>query len=276
MVTKRSFHFGRILLTKMDSLSRLIYPAYSLPIAPHIVKTINKLNFDFIWRNKCHYIAKQDLIRTYEDGGGNAIDFDCMNGMLKIRWLENYIQNQNSLWYYIPNQIFEKVGGISFLLKCDFDFKKLPMKLSDFHQQVLLYWKLIFKHNFTPHNTPIWNNRYILVNRKSLFIPEWFSKGVWAIAHFMDMEGNVLQHVDFCDKFQIRCTQKKFKQIVKALPISLVAIIKQDIIYSKIMPTLRQLNINGINMQNYKCNNKFIRNCLLNKLSQKRLYSQRL
>lgn len=77
--------FGRILLTKMDSLSRLIYPAYSLPIAPHIVKTINKLNFDFIWRNKCHYIAKQDLIRTYEDGGGNAIDFDCMNGMLKIR-----------------------------------------------------------------------------------------------------------------------------------------------------------------------------------------------
>lgn len=79
----------------MDSLSRLIYPAYSLPIAPHIVKTINKLNFDFIWRNKCHYIAKQDLIRTYEDGGGNAIDFDCMNGMLKIRWLKNYIQNKN-------------------------------------------------------------------------------------------------------------------------------------------------------------------------------------
>lgn len=155
------------------------------------------------------------------------------------------------------------LNSMTTFLKCDFDLKKLSMKLSDFHQQVLLYWKLLFKHNFTPHNTPIWNNRYILVNRKSLFIPEWFSKGVWAIAHFMDVEGNVLQHVEFCDKFQIRCTQKKFKQIVKALPVSLLAMIKQNIIYSKVTPTLRQLYINGINFQNYKCNNKFIRNCLL-------------
>jgi len=49
-----------------------------------------------------------------------------MNGMLKIRWLKNYVQNQNSLWSYIPNWIFEKVGVIFFFF--DFDFKKLPVK----------------------------------------------------------------------------------------------------------------------------------------------------
>ncbi len=39
--------------------------------------------------------------------------------------------------------MFKECGGILFLLQCDFEFSKLPIKLSAFHQQVLLYWKLI-------------------------------------------------------------------------------------------------------------------------------------
>jgi len=26
-----------------------------------------------------------------------------------------------------------------------------------FIKQVLLYWKMIYKHNFSPHNIPLWN-----------------------------------------------------------------------------------------------------------------------
>lgn len=50
------------------------------------------------------------------------------------------------LWETIPNLIFEKVGGIEFLLKCDFEVNKLPIKLSNCHRQTLLYWILIYKH----------------------------------------------------------------------------------------------------------------------------------
>lgn len=230
--------------------SALSHPAYSLAIAPQITKTINKLNFDFIWRDKFHYISNLDLIRSYENGGGNAIDFDFMNGMLKIKWLKHFSQNSQSLFSNIYNLVFEKAGGIKFLMKCDFDLKKLPLKLSDFHQQVLLYWKLLFKHSFTPHNTPIWNNRYILIKRKSLFISEWFFKGVWAVAHFMDQDGNILQHAKFCEKFKMTCAQKKYKQIEKAIPISLINMMKQDVIYSNAIPTMRQLFINGVEFHN--------------------------
>uniref|UniRef100_A0A8C6WYS4 Reverse transcriptase domain-containing protein n=1 Tax=Neogobius melanostomus TaxID=47308 RepID=A0A8C6WYS4_9GOBI len=256
--------FGRILLTKMDSLSRLIYPAYSLPITQKMIKATNNIHFNFIWRNKCHYISKDDMIKSYQDGGGNAIDFDTMNGILKLKWLKTWLNNIHSIWYFIPNMLFNKMGGIHFLLKCDFEMSKLPVKLSDFHQQVLLYWKLIFKHNFTPHNSPIWNNRYITINRKSVYFDEWFSQGVWAVAHFLNDDGCILQYEGFCEKFQIHCTKRKYNQLVKAIPLSVRSMVKQDIFYSNTSPKLRHLWIEGSDFCDPKCNNKFLRCYLLN------------
>lgn len=44
---------GRIALTKMDGLSRLIYVVCSLPLPSDIIRTINKIYLNFIWKNKC-------------------------------------------------------------------------------------------------------------------------------------------------------------------------------------------------------------------------------
>lgn len=258
--------FGRILLTKMDSLSRLIYPAFSLPLKDKMIKQINSINFNFIWKNKCHYIRKDDMVKSYEEGGGNVIDFDTMNGVLKVKWLKSYIQNKQSIWFIIPNLIFQKMGGIEFLLRCDFNNNRLPIKLSAFHQQVLLYWKLIYKHNFTPHNTPIWNNRYVLQKNKSIYLEEWFTKGVWAVAHLMDDEGNLLKFEHFCEKYQLVCTFNFFNKMIKAIPNSVRAMVKEDIVHSKILPKMRPLCIQGTDLHGEKCTNKFLRHIFLQQL----------
>lgn len=129
------------------------------------------------------------MIKSVEEGGLNAIDFLVMNGALKLKWLKSFISHKSSFWFTIPDAIFQNLGGIEFLLRCDYDLCKLPTKLSDFHQQVLLYWNLIYKHNFTPHNTPLWNNRYILSNRKSLFLDTWMEKGIWSVSQLMNGSG---------------------------------------------------------------------------------------
>ncbi len=43
------------------------------------------------------------------------------------------------------------------------------IKISSFHQQLRLLWKLLYNHNFTLHNRPIWNNRNITVINKLLY-----------------------------------------------------------------------------------------------------------
>ncbi len=92
-------------------------------------------------------------------GGLNVLDFEISNTIFKTKWIQNYIRSK--VWYYIPNIIFEKVGGVEFLLNCNFNSSKLPIKLSNFHKQALLSWMIIYKHNFSPHKCLIWNNKYI-------------------------------------------------------------------------------------------------------------------
>ncbi len=53
-------------------------------------------------------------------------------------------------WYYIPNIIFEKLGGIEFLLNCNFNINKLPIKLSNFHKQALLSLMISLYTNTIP------------------------------------------------------------------------------------------------------------------------------
>lgn len=46
---------------------------------------------------------------------------------------------KEKLWYIIANLVSKKVGGINFLLKCDFDLNKISTQLSSFHSQVFFF-----------------------------------------------------------------------------------------------------------------------------------------
>lgn len=89
--------FGRISLMKIESLSRLIYPCFSLAVSAKKIKVINKLNFDFIWKMKSHYFVKVIWLKIME-GGLKTIDFDFMNGVIKLKWLQSFIINKSSFW----------------------------------------------------------------------------------------------------------------------------------------------------------------------------------
>lgn len=148
------------------------------------------------------------MIKQYKDGGLQAIDFDSINGTLKINWLKSLLNNNNFLFKKKKKELFKKLGGIEFLLSCDFTVQRLPVKLSQFHQQVLLYWKILYKHNFTPHNTPLWNNRYITVRNKSVYDKDWMEKGIWSVSHLMENSG-IMSYENFCAKY-LSCNQAKF------------------------------------------------------------------
>lgn len=122
----------------------MIYPTYLMAMPKTSIKTINQINFEFIWKKKTHYIKKGNLTKPFEEDGLQAIDFETLNATLKLNCLKSFLKNKHNFWFRIPNYIFSKLGGMAFILRCDFQIKKLPVKLSLFHQQVLLYWKMIY------------------------------------------------------------------------------------------------------------------------------------
>jgi len=90
----------------------------------------------------------------------NVLDFSTSNSILKNRWIKHYFQYKNKICYLIPNLIFWKDGWACFSV----EISKIPVRLSNFHRQVLIY-----KHNFSPNKCRIWNYRYITFKHKTFF-----------------------------------------------------------------------------------------------------------
>ncbi len=102
------------------------------------------------------------------------------------------------------------------------NLSKIYVKLSNFHKQALNYGKIMFTHNFSPHNSLLWNNRVIAINRKSIFKGDWFNKGLLFVHHVLDSSGHFLSFKDFYKKYNITSSKKKFEKICKAIPIPLL------------------------------------------------------
>lgn len=192
---------GRALLSKAEGISRLVYAASSLAVDSKTLKTIDQILFNFLWKNRTHYIRKSVVLNTCKNGGLNFLDFSTLNCIFKINWLKYFLKNDATMWNFIPKFVFNNIGGLPFLLVCNYQTNKIPLKLSEYHKQALLSWKLAFKHNFSPHRYYIWNNGDILHNRKSVFLQNWVDKNILIVPQLMSPEGHLLGHHEFCEKY---------------------------------------------------------------------------
>lgn len=79
---------GRVLLSKSEGLSRLVYPAKVLDVPKSFLKKIDSTLFNFIWKNKPHYLNRNILCNSYQ-GGLNMLDFATSNTIFKLNWIKH-------------------------------------------------------------------------------------------------------------------------------------------------------------------------------------------
>ncbi|XDV33381.1 hypothetical protein PO909_003805 [Leuciscus waleckii] len=217
---------GRILLSKAEGISRLTYAAISLDLDRVICKRIDQLLCNFVWKNKTHYIKKSVLSNSFSNGGLNFVDFATLNNTFKINWLRNYLRNPFSIWNIIPEYVFSQLGGLSFLLMCNFSIEKIPVALCNFHKQALLAWSMIFKHNFSPTNYFIWNNKNICYKHKSLFFENWFKNGINRVSQLFNQDGYLFTYQEFLSHYNTPVTPKQFATVFGAIPNGVIMLFK--------------------------------------------------
>uniref|UniRef100_A0A3P9L5I7 Reverse transcriptase domain-containing protein n=1 Tax=Oryzias latipes TaxID=8090 RepID=A0A3P9L5I7_ORYLA len=217
---------GRTLLSKAEGISRLTYPALALNVNTSTCKTVDKMLYKFIWKNKTHYIKDKVLLNTIDAGGLNVLDFTTLNYTFKINWIKKFLSNPDSLWNFIPNYLFSKLGGLPFLLQSNYNIQKLPIKLANFHKQMLLAWSLIYKHSFSPHRFYIWNNTNILYKNKSLFFPYWFQNNILYVNQLFNSGGCLMSYNQFLTTYNIPVTPKEFAIVMDAIPKGVIMLFK--------------------------------------------------
>ena len=87
-------------------------------------------------------------------------------------------------------------------------------------------------------------------------------KGVWAVIHLMDKDGNILNHTNFNLKFKINCSYKQYSIVIKAVPVALFNLIRETLKYSAVTPVLDNLFIGEYDLLDRKCNNKILRSLI--------------
>lgn len=156
---------GRILITKAEGISRLTLAALALELDNNASKEIDRMLFNFLWKNKSHHIKKPVMMNPYERGGLNCLDFATLNRDFKINWIRQFLRNP-SIRNMVPHHVLYNFGGLNFLPMCNYNIDKIPVKLSAFHCQAFLSWSLIYKHNFSPRR---WKIRTFCTNTNSSF-----------------------------------------------------------------------------------------------------------
>ena len=136
---------------------------------------------------------------------------------LKLVWLTKYLQGDN-LWSVVIREKFEAVGSLPLLLHCNYHIPRSPIQLPSFYKDLLDIWKSVYANNDTDiFNMVIWNNKNILVNKKSIFDFQWDSASLVYVRQLFDDTGHIHSRSYLSQTFDINICKRKYRLYCKAV-----------------------------------------------------------
>ena len=154
--------------------------------------------FKFIWDDKPDKIKRKRLTQPYENGGLKLTDINCFLNAIKAGWVKRFLdKNNHGKWKLLLHEKLKNVGT-NLIFECNLD-EAIINKVSKenvFLKEMLTAWQNIKnQYNNSQKNIPlchhvIWNNKDIKINNKSIFLVNWYNKGVKTIGHFYNYQIN--------------------------------------------------------------------------------------
>ena len=163
---------GKILLTKTFGVSKLIHPISITTLNKDLLSKIQTELNKYIWSYKPPKVKHAVMMGGLSQSGLGPIDIECKKKSLRIPWIQRILQGKG--WNDIIQEYFRPMGGLEFLLKCNYDTKLLNW-IPEFYREMLDYNKLIM--NDYDGECIVWNNKRITIEENSIFWRDWYEKG---------------------------------------------------------------------------------------------------
>ena len=120
------------------------------------------------------------------------LDISALYKSFTIKWVQRFLDN-NILhpWKLFLKRYLQPVGG-KLIFHCNFDLDYLPLNLPPFYCNMLHVWsELQNSKTLPPANEVIWNNSKIIINKKSIFSPIFFSLNLIYISDIFNEFGKI-------------------------------------------------------------------------------------
>ena len=184
---------GKITVIKTLILSKFTHLFMSIPTPSHLIDTINKLLFRYIWDGKPDKITRQQISKKISDGGLAMINVYNFEKSLKIKWVKHIISGKNFAWLTLLNHEIKDLNKLT-LLGGDWLNERKP-SLNPFWKTVFSYFKDFCRNvNVCSRqdilSSSLWFNSHI--GTEHLFFPDWFKHGIYSIGDIVHTNGNIL------------------------------------------------------------------------------------
>ena len=227
--------FGKVMIIKSLGLSQLVYSASTLNVPGDITSILKTKLFSYLWNNKKDKIKREGLYQDIHKGGMRMVDIEIMFKALKLAWIPKLLSPGNPNWKTIPDYYLKRVGGLNFLLRCNYDEKHLT-SLPVFYRNILKYFrelKTLYNHN-QDQNIILHNNKDILVGDRPFFIREWSQNGILSIQDLLTTTGQLMSYQDFLNNYQCKKTNfLHYYQVTSAIPKYLLTIARKKPLIKK-------------------------------------------
>lgn len=116
----------------------------------YLSKEIDKIQntkYNFTWKNKKHHL-KNEILLASTNQGFEWLNFNYLKTLSKQNGLRNVLKPQTLFVFLFQIIFFKKLGGLHFLLTCNFSVTKLPLKRC-------------YSLDLSTHKAILWNNEDI-------------------------------------------------------------------------------------------------------------------
>ena len=126
--------FDKIQIIKSFGVSTFIYLFSSVSIPSWVVKEIDTIFYEFLWKGKDR-IRRNVLIQQIEKGGPKMVDIKSVISAQQLTWVLRMQKESSQAWYNVFNYYTRKYGGI-FLFICNFDADRLSSQIPPFYASI--------------------------------------------------------------------------------------------------------------------------------------------
>ena len=89
-------------IVKTSALCKLVFISSVMETPKNFATQVNKIVFDFIWKQKPAKIKKTTLVKKESDGSLSMKDFVLFDKALKLTWAKRLCSDSDALWKYVP------------------------------------------------------------------------------------------------------------------------------------------------------------------------------
>ena len=198
---------GKITVIKTFLLSKFNLLFLTLPNpVDSTVKTIQKLFFNFLWDGKPDKIKRKQITKPYNQGGLNMVDLFPYIQSLKLSWTKRLLKATKQPWYIAASHSLGNPHKY-FMLGTEFSQNQLTHIDNPFWKNVIESW-ISFSKNNPPLSiddfltSPLWFNPNI--STSSIYIPQWFNKGITTIADLTNSENQIKTQTDIINHYKVQ------------------------------------------------------------------------